>query len=111
MAVGGFRRHNLKSAIKAGLIHAILSPRMFPQPCPNCSIPCELSAEQKEKLKVPEDAALRMNQGCDFCRDSEEEFSQHVFEFLRMDADALSWMADSPSASSIRRKARAAGRK
>ena len=111
MAVEWFCRHNLKSAIKAGLIHAILSPRMFPQPCPNCSIPCELSAEQKEKLKVPEDAALRMNQGCDFCRDSEEEFSQILFEFLWIDAEVLSWIEENPSAAVLRQKARKAGRK
>ncbi|HJZ13041.1 MAG TPA: ATPase, T2SS/T4P/T4SS family, partial [Acidobacteriota bacterium] len=111
MAIEWLCRHHLRSAIKAGLVHTIVSPRLMPRPCPNCSTIAEVTLEQKTKLRIPEDAKMRMNQGCDFCRDSEEEFSQHVFEFLRMDADALSWMADSPSASAIRRKARAAGRK
>jgi type IV pilus assembly protein PilB len=111
MALEWMCRHHLKSAIKAGLIHSILSPRLMPRSCPNCSVPFQASSEQKEKLNISDSAVLRMNQGCDFCREPEEESSQVLFEFLRIDPEIISWMEEDSAAAALRRRTRSSGRK
>ncbi len=103
-------RHHLKSAVKAGLLHTIVSPRMIPQVCPRCAAPYDLSSAQKENLKIPVHLELRTNQGCDYCRTVDEARSEIAMECLRVDRDVLSWLETSHSASNLRQRARESGR-
>jgi type II secretory ATPase GspE/PulE/Tfp pilus assembly ATPase PilB-like protein len=104
-------RHHLKSAIKAGLVHTILSPRLIPRSCPSCAAACELTASQRNELGIPPEAELRMNQGCEICKDAAEKDAEVFFEYLRMDQEMISWIEQTPSASFLRKQAREAGRK
>jgi type IV pilus assembly protein PilB len=111
MALEWLCRHNLKSAIKAGLVHAVISPRLIPRICPNCAVPFRLSTEQTQELGVPPGSQLRMNQGCDFCRNPDNHLSDVIMEFVRPDSDIAAWFEEDFHASSLRQKARKAGRK
>ncbi len=111
VALEWFCRHNLKSAIKAGLVHAVISPRLIPRICPNCAVAFRLTADQAKELGASQTAQLRMNQGCDFCRNADNHLSEIVLEFIRPDAEIAAWMEEDFHASSLRQKARQAGRK
>jgi type IV pilus assembly protein PilB len=112
VALEWFCRHNLKSAIKAGLVHAVISPRLIPRVCPNCAVAFKLSADQATQFgTTAQTAQLRMNQGCDFCRNADNHLSEVVLEYIRPDAEIAAWMEEDFHASSLRQKARQAGRK
>ena len=102
--------HNLKSPIKAGLLHTILSPRMIPRICPHCSVPYSAESDPFADLNLPAGTQLRMNQGCDHCRQNENLKSETFFEAFRIDNEALEWILRDPSSSHLRRSARSAGR-
>lgn len=104
-------RHGLKSAIKAGLLVTIVSPRLIQRVCPHCAVPYELTLHQKEVFQIPPDAQMKMNQGCEFCKDPENYSAELVFEFLQIDREVISWMEMDYSASALRDAARKAGRK
>ncbi len=111
MALEWFCRHNLKSAIKAGLVHAVISPRLIPRICPNCAVPFRLSTEQTRDLGVPPGSQLKMNQGCDFCRNPDNHLSDLILESIRPDFEMAAWMEEDFHATSLRQKARKAGRR
>jgi type IV pilus assembly protein PilB len=111
MALEWFCRHNLKSAIKAGLVHAVISPRLIPRICPNCAVPFRLSTEQTRELGVPPGSQLKMNQGCDFCRNPDNHLSDVLMEYVRPDSEVAAWMEEDFHSSTLRQKARKAGRK
>lgn len=102
-------RYQLKSAIKAGLVHSIISPRLLPKTCPNCGGPFAPTAEIVSLISLPAAAHFRTNQGCDFCRNSDNVLSQVMFEFIRPDAQLLVWLEEDHRASVLRQKARLAG--
>lgn len=104
-------RYQLKSAVKAGLLHSIISPRLVPKVCPNCAAPIELPADLAAQVTLPANANFRANQGCDFCRNTENVLSQLVFEFLRPDPQVLGWLEEDHRATVLRQKARRAGHK
>lgn len=104
-------RYQLKSAVKAGLLHSIISPRLVPKVCPNCAAPFELPADLRAQVSLPPNANFRANQGCDFCRNTENVLSQLVFEFLRPDPQVLGWLEEDHRATVLRQKARHAGHK
>ncbi|HSE43154.1 MAG TPA: ATPase, T2SS/T4P/T4SS family, partial [Acidobacteriota bacterium] len=111
VALEWFCRHNLKSAIKAGLVHAVISPRLIPRICPNCAVPFQLSPDQTRDLAVPPGSQLKMNQGCDFCRNPDNHLADVILEFIRPDFEVAAWMEEDLRASSLRQQARKAGRK
>ncbi len=111
LAVEWLCRHHLKSAVKAGLLHSVVSPRMIPQVCPRCAAPYDLSSAQKENLAIPGHLELKTNQGCDYCSSVDEARCEIAMECLRVDRDVLSWLETSHSASSLRQRARESGRK
>lgn len=104
-------RYQLKSAIKAGLVHSIISPRLVPKACPNCAAPFELPPEVADHIQIPPDAHFRANQGCDFCRNTENVLGQLVFEFVSPDAELMSWLEEDHRATVVRQKARRSGHK
>jgi type II secretory ATPase GspE/PulE/Tfp pilus assembly ATPase PilB-like protein len=110
-AIEWFCRHGLKSAIKAGLLLTIVSPRLIQRVCPHCAVPYELTPHQKEIFQIPADAQMKMNQGCEFCKDPENYSAELIFEYLQIDREVISWMESNYSASSLREAARKAGRK
>ncbi|MGH9858250.1 MAG: ATPase, T2SS/T4P/T4SS family, partial [Acidobacteriota bacterium] len=71
--------HNLKSPIKAGLLHTVISPRKIPGICPHCSIPVDGHAEFQEG-KIPAERQWKMNQGCEHCRNKDNLHSETFFE-------------------------------
>jgi type IV pilus assembly protein PilB len=109
-AVDWICSHNLKSPVKAGLLHTIISPRIVPHICPYCSIPIEFDAQILSGLTRPEGAQLKMNQGCDHCRGQESAHGEVFFETLRINEEALKWILSDHSAAVLRRQARASGR-
>lgn len=104
-------RYQLKSAVKAGLVHSIVSPRLVPKACPNCATAFQLPAEIAGQVSVPADAHFRANQGCDFCRNTEGMLSQLVFEYVTPDSELLAWLEEDHRATVVRQKARRNGRK
>ncbi len=104
-------RHGLKSAIKANLLVTVVYPRLIQRVCPHCAVPYELTVHQKEAFQIPLDAVMKMNQGCEFCKDPENYSAELVFEFLQVDREVISWMESNYSASALREAARKAGRK
>lgn len=104
-------KHNLKSAVKAGLVHALISPRLIPRVCPNCSVPFQVAPDETLPFGIPADAELKMNQGCDFCRNPDNHLSDMIFEFIKPDREMISWLEINHSSSSLRQKARQSGKK
>jgi type IV pilus assembly protein PilB len=102
--------HNLKSPIKAGLLHTVVSTRVIPQICSYCSVPLEFDTQSfPPELKLS-GVPLKMNQGCDHCRG--QQGSGHKFiEAFRLDDEAIGWVLQDHSASFLRKQARTAGRK
>jgi type IV pilus assembly protein PilB len=102
--------HNLKSPLKAGLLHTIISPRRIPRICPRCSVPYE--GAMKDFGLIPSLPAVqpKMNQGCDYCRIQENLPRETFFECLRMNEEAVQWILEDHSAAHLRRSARSAGR-
>ncbi|PWT93361.1 MAG: hypothetical protein C5B54_01955 [Acidobacteria bacterium] len=111
MAIDWLCRHGLKSAIKAGLLHTVISPRLIPLVCPQCSAPYEISPEEISLLSSLPDVLLKSNQGCDYCRHSDDQSSQMILECCRIDAEFISFLEGAPSASQLRKLAKNAGRK
>jgi type IV pilus assembly protein PilB len=58
-AVDWICSHNLKSAVKAGLLHTVISPRIVPHICPYCSIPLEFDAQSLSGIRDATTAAGR----------------------------------------------------
>jgi type II secretory ATPase GspE/PulE/Tfp pilus assembly ATPase PilB-like protein len=110
MAIEWLARHNLKSAVKAGLLHTIISPRLMPLVCPTCSTPYAMNEEERKRLSVQADTELRMNSGCEFCRNATDGNSEPAFEVLRVDREFLSWFDASQNATQLRERARNSGR-
>ena len=100
--------HNLKSPLKAGLLHTIISPRRIPRVCPRCSVPYE--GAMKDRIPSPPTVQLKMNQGCDFCRTQENLPGETFFECFRINEEAVQWILEDHSAAHLRRSARSAGR-
>lgn len=111
MALDWLCRHGLRSAIKAGLLHTVISTRLIPLACPQCSIPYEIPEDQKHLFAVAPGIQLRMNQGCDYCRVVSEASAEQIVECIRMDPEFISWLEQDSSAATLRRKARESGRK
>jgi type II secretory ATPase GspE/PulE/Tfp pilus assembly ATPase PilB-like protein len=111
VAVEWLARHNLKSAVKAGLLHSIISPRLLPLVCPGCSSAYILSEDERKAFELPEDADLRMNGGCESCRNAHEGNAEPAFEVLRIDPEFLGWFEASQGATVLRQRARDAGRR
>src|SRR2546427_11785380 len=110
MAIEWLARHNLQSALKAGLLHTIISPRLMPLVCPTCSTPYTINEEERRRLLLQPDMELRMNSGCEFCRNATDGNSEPAFEVLHVDREFLSWFDASHNASQLRERARTAGR-
>ncbi|HET6267979.1 MAG TPA: ATPase, T2SS/T4P/T4SS family [Acidobacteriota bacterium] len=104
-------RHNLKSPIKAGLLHTIVSPRLIPRACPSCSVVFEPSAEQQAVWNVPAGARMKINQGCDYCRNPENQFHEMIFEYTAADPEMIRWLEENHSSNVLRQTARQNGRK
>lgn len=109
-AVEWLAAHNLKSPIKAGLLHAVISPRIMPGLCPRCSVPIDGRVEPFDAMQIPAGLQLKMNQGCEVCRSKENLRSQILFESFRIDEQAIEWILHDHSSEYLRRSARAAGR-
>jgi type II secretory ATPase GspE/PulE/Tfp pilus assembly ATPase PilB-like protein len=92
-------------------VHSIISPRFVPKACPNCAAPFDLPAEIASQLSLPADAHFRANQGCDFCKNTENVMAQMVCEFVRPDAQMFAWLEQDHRAIVVRQKARQTGRK
>jgi type II secretory ATPase GspE/PulE/Tfp pilus assembly ATPase PilB-like protein len=110
MAVEWLARHNLKSAVKAGLLHTIISPRLMPLVCPTCSTPYAITDEERKRLSLQADTELRMNAGCEFCKSAVDGNSEPAFEVLRVDREFLSWFEETQNAAQLRERSRSAGR-
>jgi type II secretory ATPase GspE/PulE/Tfp pilus assembly ATPase PilB-like protein len=102
--------HNLKSPIKAGLLHTVVSPRTIAQVCPHCAVPLEFDVQTLPPELRSSGMPLKMNQGCDYCR-GQQSSGRTFLEILRVDEEATQWILKDHSASSLRKQARAAGRK
>ncbi len=102
--------HNLKSPLKAGLLHTVVSPRIIPRVCPHCSVPYDGQEEEIAGLNLPSGALLKMNQGCDHCRQKENVQSETFFESFRIDQEAIEWILKDHSSTHLIRSARSAGR-
>lgn len=111
MAIDWLCRHNLRSAIRAGLLHAVVSTRLLPTVCPECATISDMPSEKRAELKIPESIQLRVNQGCEFCKSQDNPASELVAECIRLDAEFLSWLEGNHSAATLRQKARQSGRK
>jgi len=111
MALDWLCRHGLRSAIKAGLLHTVISTRLIPLACPQCSITYEIPEEQKDLFAIAPSIQLRMNQGCDYCRVVSEASAEQIVECIRIDPEIISWLEQDSSATSLRKKAREHGRK
>jgi type II secretory ATPase GspE/PulE/Tfp pilus assembly ATPase PilB-like protein len=107
-AVDWLCSHNLKSPIKAGLLHTVVSPRMIPRICSYCAVPYD-SAELMQ-LNVPAGMELKMNQGCEHCRNHEVLQGETFLETFRINEEALQWIMADHSSANLRRSARSAGR-
>jgi|GEM_PF-3181144 len=110
-AVDWLCSHNLKSPVKVGLLHTVISPRVVPHICPYCAMPLELDPQALSTLAQPAGTQMRMNQGCDHCRGQESVPGQTFFETFRLDQEAIGWILNDHSAASLRKNARIAGRK
>src|SRR5262249_52866479 len=102
-------RHNLKSPIKAGLLHTIVSPRLIPPAWPSCSVVFEPSAEQQAVWNVPAGARMKINQGCDYCRNPENQFHEMIFEYTAADPEMIRWLEENHSSNVLRQTARQNG--
>ncbi|MCI0603959.1 Flp pilus assembly complex ATPase component TadA [bacterium] len=102
--------HNLKSPLKAGLLHTIISPRKIPRVCPHCSVPYESGMKDFVSTQKLPAGQLKMNQGCDFCRNQEDLPSEIFFECFRINEEAIQWILKDHSAAHLRSSARSAGR-
>jgi type II secretory ATPase GspE/PulE/Tfp pilus assembly ATPase PilB-like protein len=103
-------RNKLKSAVKAGLLSLVVSPRLIPRICPHCSTSYEVPEPLKAEINVA-DAPLRMNQGCDLCRSTDQQVAETVLEYVRIDPQIIAWLEEDHNAATLRQKAREAGRK
>jgi type IV pilus assembly protein PilB len=110
VAVDWLCRHNLRSAVKAGLLHTVISSRLLPRACPSCSIPFEPTAQQFREWKLPPDAQMKINQGCDYCRNPDNQATELIFEVVAVDPEFIGWIESNHSAASLRQHARQAGR-
>lgn len=111
VAIDWLCRHSLKSAIKAGLLHTVISSRLLPRTCPSCSIPFEPSPEQFHDWNVPPDAEMKINQGCDYCRNPDNQHTELIFEVVAVDSELIGWIESNHSAASLRQHARQANRR
>lgn len=111
MAIDWICRHNLKSAVKAGLLHTVVSSRLLPKVCPVCAGPYEPSTEQIQQWSLSELARMKMNLGCDFCKNPENQNTELVFEVVAIDQEMIGWIEENHSAAALRQRARQAGRK
>lgn len=110
IAVEWLCRHNLKSAVKAGLLHTVVSPRTIPRLCPHCSVPYNAATESVSGMNLPPGTQLKMNQGCEQCRNQETWHSETFFESFRINEEAIRWILQDHSSSYLRNAARTAGR-
>ena len=102
--------HNLKSPLKAGLLHTIISPRRIPRVCPHCSVPYEGGMKDFGGIPSLPVVQLKMNQGCDYCRNQDNLPGETFFECFRINEEAVQWILEDHSAAHLRRSARSAGR-
>jgi type II secretory ATPase GspE/PulE/Tfp pilus assembly ATPase PilB-like protein len=102
--------HNLKSPLKAGLLHTIISPRRIPRVCPRCAVPYDGGLKDFGGIASLPAVQLKMNQGCDYCRTQENLPAETFFECFRINEEAVQWIREDHSAAHLRRVARSAGR-
>ncbi len=102
--------HNLKSPLKAGLLHTIISPRRISRVCPHCSVPYDGAMKEFGEIPILPAAQMKMNQGCDFCRNQENLPGETFFEGFRINEEAVQWILEDHTAAHLRSSARSAGR-